>query len=409
MHDSRTKGFKSQELISKEELELYDGSTNKEISVKTGRSIYIVKRSLIHHGLYVGKVYFTKCLSCQKEFGDFVKGAKFCCNTCKHSGQSIWNRGLTKTDSEILRASSVRMRGNKLGHLIDYSKKAVKKLFLPTLGVEIDHDTRSNLEKEWLLLVDKEPGIKKIERCAFSVPFLDDQRKEKNYYPDFIVYWETGVKWLVEVKGLATDLDYRKFEQTNYWAKDNGYDYRIITTGMVKQNSWSRVYSHYKNIKIESHEWMGMNHACAWSRSSASNRLQVGCVIFSMDFEEIFSYGYNGDERGGCNIPTSSAPGCDKFLHAEENALLKLKTRDACKMFITDSPCEMCAKRIINSGNIKEVYYLRPYRDMTGVGLLARAGIKVYNFVLVDHLGKPFSADHAYEHLRPASHDKFPS
>lgn len=394
-HDARTKGLKSAERITKEILQSLVGKTNKEISEVTGKSIYMVKKSLIEHNLYTGKIYYQKCESCGETFGEISNGHKFCSNHCKHQTQLIWNKGLTKETSELLNNASVRMKGNQLHTLVNYHKNNLVKMLLPTLNVEIEYDGNSKLEKDWLLLVDTQPGIISIERPTFAIEYIDTMNKARSYYPDFIVQWETGVKWIVEIKGIATDDDYLKIEHATKWCIENGFNYRVITTGMVKTDTWATVHSNYKNIKIPSKEFVAMNYACTLAKCSISPRMSVGCVIYSMDFGEIYAFGYNGDEKGGSNVPTSISPGQDKFLHAEENALLKLKTKEPCKMFITDSPCEMCAKRIINSGNIQEVYYLRPYRDMTGVGLLMKAGIKVYHFKIINYKGDVYHVDDA--------------
>ncbi len=47
------------------------------------------------------------------------------------------------------------------------------------------------------------------------------------------------------------------------------------------------------------------------------------------------------------------------------------------KMYLTHSPCKMCAKAIINA-NIKEVNYIDEYKsDTTGIDLLIKHGVKV--------------------------------
>ncbi|MEE8115572.1 MAG: deaminase, partial [Gemmatimonadales bacterium] len=43
-------------------------------------------------------------------------------------------------------------------------------------------------------------------------------------------------------------------------------------------------------------------------------------------------------------------------------------------VFVTNSPCVMCAKLIINSG-VSHVYYRRAYRDPSGAELLCSAGV----------------------------------
>ena len=49
------------------------------------------------------------------------------------------------------------------------------------------------------------------------------------------------------------------------------------------------------------------------------------------------------------------------------------------KMYLTLSPCRMCAKAIINSG-INEVIYKEPYRDMSGVKLLLEQNVSVRQY-----------------------------
>jgi dCMP deaminase len=66
------------------------------------------------------------------------------------------------------------------------------------------------------------------------------------------------------------------------------------------------------------------------------------------------------------------------MIHAEINALLKCDYNNPQTkiMYVTLSPCRMCAKAIINGG-IKEVVYNEAYRDTSGLELLQSAGVKV--------------------------------
>ena len=45
-------------------------------------------------------------------------------------------------------------------------------------------------------------------------------------------------------------------------------------------------------------------------------------------------------------------------------------------MYCSMAPCINCAKIIVNSG-IKEVKYMNEYRDLSGLKLLKKVGIKV--------------------------------
>ena len=116
---------------------------------------------------------------------------------------------------------------------------------------------------------------------------------------------------------------------------------------------------------------------------------------------QILAFGYNGDEAGGANCPLCLLPGQDGFLHAEENALLKVTLDEPASMFITLSPCDMCAKRIINSRKIAQVYYLSEYRDLSGISLLVSRGIPVYKILIANQFGRILSTKEAWNILAP--------
>jgi deoxycytidylate deaminase len=106
------------------------------------------------------------------------------------------------------------------------------------------------------------------------------------------------------------------------------------------------------------------------SKLSVSQTLKVGCVTFRKDFSQIASFGYNGtypnapinSETGGEEI--SLLPGKSGFLHAEENMIAKFRERDPENyiVLVTNSPCRMCAMRLVNAG-FKQVYYINEYRN----------------------------------------------
>ena len=111
-------------------------------------------------------------------------------------------------------------------------------------------------------------------------------------------------------------------------------------------------------------------------------RLQVGSVVTSGDFTRVLAIGYNGNAKGLANSCDRQEPGNCGCIHSEINALLKLDYTEPQKiMFVTDSPCEACAKAIINAG-VQSVYYIREYRKTDGVDLLRRAGIEAHRLDL---------------------------
>ena len=118
-----------------------------------------------------------------------------------------------------------------------------------------------------------------------------------------------------------------------------------------------------------------MEFAHSIAERSTDPKHQVGCVIVSEDNAYVLAIGYNGDEKGGNNKRDSMEHGKSGFIHAEENALIKLNPRDpgVKVMYVTHSPCVLCAKKIINAG-IAEVVYTKLYNN-EGVDLLNKSGI----------------------------------
>src|SRR5436309_321030 len=88
--------------------------------------------------------------------------------------------------------------------------------------------------------------------------------------------------------------------------------------------------------------------------------------------------GYNGTAKGfphdDCKF---DQPGNCLCVHAEQNALIKVRVNDPRKVvFVTGQPCVTCAKLIINSGASK-VYYRSAYRSDEGLELFKKAGIEI--------------------------------
>ena len=125
--------------------------------------------------------------------------------------------------------------------------------------------------------------------------------------------------------------------------------------------------------------WMKMAETIALR--SHHPEWKVGSLIVSTDNTQVLSLGYNGNAAGMSNVPQSTQPGESGLLHAEINALLKLDYNNPKDkiMYLTLSPCENCAKAIVNSG-IKKVLYKTKYRCDSGINILLGAGIEVIQY-----------------------------
>lgn len=107
-------------------------------------------------------------------------------------------------------------------------------------------------------------------------------------------------------------------------------------------------------------------------------RKQVGCIIVKN--ENIISTGFNGTPTGMNNCCENSEDGETLWyvLHAESNAITKLakstQNCDNATLYITLSPCQNCAKLILQSG-IKRVVMLNKHSCQSGIEFLKEQGI----------------------------------
>lgn len=126
-------------------------------------------------------------------------------------------------------------------------------------------------------------------------------------------------------------------------------------------------------------ETINMRYAHDLARRSTCKRLQVGTVITSTDHRKVLAIGYNGTASGLPHNCRDDQPGQCGCLHSEDNAVTNCDVpRGTPKLvYVTHLPCEMCAKRFINMGNVEKVYYSSEYRDRTSLDIFHQVGISV--------------------------------
>lgn len=127
----------------------------------------------------------------------------------------------------------------------------------------------------------------------------------------------------------------------------------------------------------------------ASSRSTCLRR-NVGAIIVKDN--QILSMGYNGAPTGiphcditGClrqtlNVPSGERAELCRAIHAEQNAIIHaakhgISTKNA-TMYITTSPCNICAKILINAG-ISRIVFKEKYNDEEATTMLTNADFKL--------------------------------
>ncbi len=147
--------------------------------------------------------------------------------------------------------------------------------------------------------------------------------------------------------------------------------------------------------KVTTHKRMGwdeyfMELCRLVSKRSTCVRRQVGAVL--VRGKRILATGYNGAPSGlahcldiGClreklKIPSGQRHELCRGLHAEQNAFIQsslhgISVKDA-TLYVTNQPCIICAKMLINAG-ITEIVIADGYPDKMAMDFLKEAKVMV--------------------------------
>lgn len=111
-------------------------------------------------------------------------------------------------------------------------------------------------------------------------------------------------------------------------------------------------------------------------------RLKVGSVLTSVDYRYVFAVGYNGNASGLSNKCDSEEPGHCGCLHSEQNLIANCTIPRYVEkvLFVSHSPCVMCAKLLINLGGVKKIFYKEEYRKPEAREILKSVGIPLIQF-----------------------------
>ncbi len=126
------------------------------------------------------------------------------------------------------------------------------------------------------------------------------------------------------------------------------------------------------------------------SQRATCRRHNVGAVL--VRDKQILTTGYNGAAAGvkdclelGClrdelKIPSGSHHEICRAIHAEQNAIIQAAKHgvntEGATMYVTHSPCIICAKMIVNAG-VKRVVCITKYPDETSDKLFKEANVSL--------------------------------
>ncbi len=129
--------------------------------------------------------------------------------------------------------------------------------------------------------------------------------------------------------------------------------------------------------------YMDLAHTLA--ERSTCERMNVGTVITSTDYRKVLAIGYNGNAAGLPNTCDRHEAGNCGCLHSEENAVINCDSPRSTEkhVFVTHLPCVACAKRLINLGGVKKVFYRTDYRLPDSIAILRSVGVEVVQLPLL--------------------------
>ena len=128
------------------------------------------------------------------------------------------------------------------------------------------------------------------------------------------------------------------------------------------------------------------------AQRSTCLRRHVGAVI--VKDRHVIATGYNGaprglvhcgDREGGClrqqlGVPSGEKHELCRALHAEQNAIIQAaslgQSIENATIYVTNQPCAICAKMIINAG-INRIVVKEGYPDKLAIEILNEAGLEI--------------------------------
>src|SRR5438105_13304242 len=92
---------------------------------------------------------------------------------------------------------------------------------------------QSDLERRMMVRLEADQNVRKwMKRHGISIPWIDGQKHQRRYVPDFIVEYDDGRRLIIEVKDpsrIDSNDVQRKRKAAEMWCKQRGIEYEMAT------------------------------------------------------------------------------------------------------------------------------------------------------------------------------------
>ena len=92
---------------------------------------------------------------------------------------------------------------------------------------------QSDMERRMMDRLERDAHVVKwMKRHGISIPWIDGQKHQRRYVPDFLVEYEGGRKVIVEVKDpsrIDSNDVQRKRKAAEIWCRQRGMEYVLAT------------------------------------------------------------------------------------------------------------------------------------------------------------------------------------
>lgn len=172
------------------------------------------------------KIYAGETIGCAKKIYDTItKKCKVCNNifTVRIDSKKEYCKEHAFTNEEYRKKCSIKMINDILSGKRDTSSfgKSIKCIYhFKDKNIRCD----SKLEHNCLFYLEKHFNVIDIERCNFSIPYIDFEGNDRKYIPDFIVNIDNDI-YVVECK----------YDKVNYILNEKWKHY--VENSSIKKNS----------------------------------------------------------------------------------------------------------------------------------------------------------------------------